>query len=125
MRRFCSAPGVAVPIAAQRDAWDRVRERIQYTGYVTLMVGAILLLVGTGTSWLRSIIGITAVVAESQWAITSTLLLNIALILFGWPDMQAETTRWKVEIPHKLTSKQAELMRELDLAADQDRKSVV
>ena len=25
---------------------------------------------------------------------------GVPLILFGWPDMQAETTRWKVEIPH-------------------------
>ena len=24
---------------------------------------------------------------------------GVPLILFGWPDMQAETTRWKVEIP--------------------------
>ena len=25
---------------------------------------------------------------------------GVPLILFGWPDMQAETTHWKVEIPH-------------------------
>ena len=25
---------------------------------------------------------------------------GVPLILFGWPDMEAETTRWKVEIPH-------------------------
>jgi cytochrome d ubiquinol oxidase subunit I len=25
---------------------------------------------------------------------------GVPLILFGWPDMQAETTRWKVEIPN-------------------------
>ena len=24
---------------------------------------------------------------------------GVPLILFGWPDMQAETTRWKIEIP--------------------------
>jgi cytochrome d ubiquinol oxidase subunit I len=24
---------------------------------------------------------------------------GVPLILFGWPDMQAETTRWKVEVP--------------------------
>jgi cytochrome bd ubiquinol oxidase subunit I len=25
---------------------------------------------------------------------------GVPLILFGWPDMQAETTHWKIEIPH-------------------------
>jgi cytochrome d ubiquinol oxidase subunit I len=25
---------------------------------------------------------------------------GVPLILFGWPDMQAETTHWKLEIPH-------------------------
>jgi cytochrome bd ubiquinol oxidase subunit I len=25
---------------------------------------------------------------------------GVPLILFGWPDMEAETTRWKIEIPH-------------------------
>ena len=63
-------------------------------GGITL--AAILLLVGTGTSWLRSVIGFTHVVAQSQWAITCTLLLNIALILFGWRrfrDLREEVAR--------------------------------
>lgn len=63
-------------------------------GGITL--AAILLLVGTGTSWLRSVIGITHVIAQSQWAITCTLLLNIALILFGWRrfrDLREEVAR--------------------------------
>ncbi len=63
-------------------------------GGITL--AAILLLVGTGTSWLRTVIGMTELVAQSQWAITSTLLLNIALILFGWRrfrDLREEVER--------------------------------
>jgi diguanylate cyclase (GGDEF)-like protein len=63
-------------------------------GGITL--AAILLLVGTGTTWLRSITGITHVIAQSQWATTCTLLLNIALILFGWRrfrDLHEEVER--------------------------------
>ena len=48
-------------------------------GGITL--AAILLLVGTGTAWLRSILGFTNMVGQSQSAVAGTLLLNIALIL--------------------------------------------
>lgn len=76
VRRFCSAPGVAVPIAAQRGAWDRVRERIQYTGYVTLMVGAILLLVGL----------IMLTMDNSSTRIYTIILCGVssAITLAGW-----------------------------------------
>lgn len=66
-------------------------------GGITL--AAIVLLVGTGTSWLRSISGLTNMIAQSQSAIASTLLLNIALILFGWrrfKQLQHETARREV-----------------------------
>lgn len=61
-----------------------------------ITLAAILLLVGTGTNWARSIIGITEMVAQSQSAITATFLLNIALILFGWRrfrELQVEIRR--------------------------------
>ncbi len=65
-----------------------VKETVKEAGQDFLIGGitlaAILLLVGTGTSWVRSITGLTELIAQSQSAITSTLLLNIALILFGW-----------------------------------------
>ena len=65
-----------------------VKETVKEAGQDFLIGGitlaAILLLVGTGTSWVRSITGLTEMIAQSQSAITSTLLLNIALILFGW-----------------------------------------
>lgn len=68
-------------------------------GGITL--AAILLLVGTGTSWLSSFLGFTSLVASSHLAVTATLLLNIALILFGWRrfrELQAEVRRrWIAE----------------------------
>ncbi|QJQ32994.1 EAL domain-containing protein [Sphingomonas lacunae] len=63
-------------------------------GGITL--AAILLLVGTGTAWLRSILGFTNMVGQSQSAVAGTLLLNIALILFGWRryrDLRSEVVR--------------------------------
>ncbi|MEQ1688143.1 MAG: EAL domain-containing protein [Sphingopyxis sp.] len=63
-------------------------------GGITL--SAILLLVGTGTSWLSSLSGIADMIGSSRGAITATLLLNIALILFGWRrfrDLRAEVAR--------------------------------
>lgn len=76
------------------------RETLAKTGQDFLIGGitlaAILLLVGTGTSWLQSFVGLTDLVARSHWAVTSTLLLNIALILFGWRrfrELRAEVER--------------------------------
>ncbi len=105
---ICKVLGAAVAAdlprieAAKREATVRAGQDFLIGG---ITLAAILLLVGTGTSWLRSIIGITAVVAESQWAITSTLLLNIALILFGWRrfrDLRAEVERRALAEAHAL-----------------------
>lgn len=63
-------------------------------GGITL--SAILLLVGTGTSWVNSLTGIADMIGSSREAITTTLLLNIALILFGWRrfrDLRAEVEK--------------------------------
>jgi diguanylate cyclase (GGDEF)-like protein len=49
-----------------------------------ITMAAILLMVGTGTRWVQMFLGWTEWVANSQSAIATTLLLNIALILFGW-----------------------------------------
>ena len=51
-------------------------------GGITL--AGILLLVGTGTTWLRSLMGLADIIGHSQSAIAATLLLNTALVLFGW-----------------------------------------
>lgn len=59
-------------------------------------MAAILLLVGTGTAWLRSLMGFADVIGRSQSAIAATLLLNIALIMFGWRryrELRAEVVR--------------------------------
>ncbi len=61
-----------------------------------ITIAAILLLIGTGTNWLHNFLGLTTVLARSQMAVTSTLLLNIALILFGWRrfrDLREEIAR--------------------------------
>ncbi|MEQ1509207.1 MAG: EAL domain-containing protein [Sphingopyxis sp.] len=63
-------------------------------GGITL--SAILLFVGTGTSWLNSLVSITDIIGNNRGAVTATLLLNIALILFGWRrfrDLRAEVER--------------------------------
>lgn len=63
-------------------------------GGITL--AAILLLVGTGTSWIGTMVQDVAPLGDSRSLITSTLLLNIALILFGWRryrDLRIEIAR--------------------------------
>ena len=63
-------------------------------GGITL--AAILLLVGTGTAWVRSLMGVTDLIGQSQSAVAGTLLLNIALVLFGWRryrDLRSEVGR--------------------------------
>lgn len=37
---------------------------------------------------------------EGHWQNPSNAQQGVPLILFGWPDMQAETTRYAIEIPH-------------------------
>lgn len=49
-----------------------------------ITMAAILLLVGTGANWLSGFWGIVDYVGQSRGATASTLILNIALILFGW-----------------------------------------
>lgn len=49
-----------------------------------ITLAAILLLVGTATMWLQTLATPDSVLVEAQFSIISTLLLNIALILFGW-----------------------------------------
>ncbi len=51
---------------------------------IGITLAAILLLVGTATMWLQTLVNPDSILAEAQFAIISTLLLNIALILFGW-----------------------------------------
>ncbi len=61
-----------------------------------ITLAAILLLVGTATMWLQTLVSPNSMLVEAQLAIISTLLLNIALILFGWRryhDMNAELKR--------------------------------
>ena len=61
-----------------------------------ITMASILLLVGTGTDWVRTLFGLTDRIRDSDGAITATLLLNIALILFGWRryrELRAEVER--------------------------------
>ena len=52
-------------------------------------LAAILMLVGTGSSWFSSYFGFTVVSAYAEQILASTLLLNIAIILFGWRRFRA------------------------------------
>ncbi len=51
---------------------------------VGITLAAALLLVGTGANWLTVVNGLALMVGQSRAATTATLVLNIALILFGW-----------------------------------------
>lgn len=77
-----------------------VRQVMTSVGHDFLVGGitlaAILLLVGTGTVWLRSLMGFASIIGSSQPAIAGTLLLNIALVMFGWRryrELRAEVVR--------------------------------
>ena len=68
---------------------DRASVRVALDGtqdvvIIGITLAAILLLVGTGTTWLSTIYGLADMVSTSREATTATLLLNIALILIGW-----------------------------------------
>ncbi|AQP48254.1 hypothetical protein BW730_12815 [Tessaracoccus aquimaris] len=46
VRRFCATPGDAMPLAAQRGEWEKVRQRLEHAGWSTLLFGGIMLLIG-------------------------------------------------------------------------------
>lgn len=92
--------------AEAQDALTGVQHDV-LVGGVTL--AAILLLVGTGTTWIQSLSGLTDHVRASESAIAGTLLLNIALILFGWRrfrELRQEVARRTLaeELARKLAS---------------------
>ena len=72
VRRFCATPGDAMPVAAQRGEWEKVRQRLEHAGWSTLLFGGIMLLIGlimltrdnSGTRpYSLGLIGISAVIA--------------------------------------------------------------
>ena len=59
-------------------------------------LAAILLFVGTGTTWVQGVLGDDAGLVHGMQIVTSALLLNIAIILIGWRryrEMQQELQR--------------------------------
>lgn len=93
----------AWPVSQSKDqtiARTAARQVMTSVGHDFLVGGitlaAILLLVGTGTVWLRSLTGVANMIGHSQPAIAATLLLNIALVMFGWRryrELRAEVVR--------------------------------
>ena len=87
-------------LAPAVDSLTDSRPTLSANGHDFLVGGitlaAILLMVGSGTSWLRSTLGSSDMAGASHQAISATLLLNIALIMFGWRrfrELRAEVAR--------------------------------
>lgn len=87
-------------LAPAVDSLPDSRPTLSANGHDFLVGGitlaAILLMVGSGTSWLRSTLGSSDMAGASHQAISATLLLNIALIMFGWRrfrELRAEVAR--------------------------------
>lgn len=71
-----------------KETGQAPKRRTSTDGRDILIVGttlaAILLFVGTGTAWLHSMFGTDVMLQTGLPIITSTLLLNIAIVLIGW-----------------------------------------